>query len=41
MGGIAFGVAAEVVSILGVYYGGQDHETILQDDPDDTTSGSH
>ncbi len=38
---IAFGVVAETVSILGVFYGGQDYETILQDEPDDTTSASH
>lgn len=29
---IAFDVDAERVSILGVYYGGQDYETILQSD---------
>lgn len=29
---IAFNVDAEVVSIVGVFYGGQDHETILRDD---------
>lgn len=29
---IAFGVDAETVSIIGVFYGGQDYETILQDD---------
>ncbi len=29
---IAFVVDAGVVSILGVYYGGQDYEAILQDD---------
>jgi plasmid stabilization system protein ParE len=29
---IAFAVEAEIVSIIGVYYGGQDYETILQDD---------
>lgn len=34
---IAFGVDAEVVSIIGVFYGGQDYETILQDDTDDNT----
>jgi plasmid stabilization system protein ParE len=28
---IAFDVDAEQVSIIGVFYGGQDHETILQD----------
>jgi plasmid stabilization system protein ParE len=29
---IAFDVDAEVVSIIGIFYGGQDYETILQDD---------
>jgi len=29
---IAFDVDAERVSIIGVFYGGQDYETILQDD---------
>lgn len=29
---IAFNVDADVVSIVGVFYGGQDHETILRDD---------
>jgi plasmid stabilization system protein ParE len=28
---IAFDVEADLVSILGVFYGGQDYETILQD----------
>ncbi len=32
---IAFGVDAETVSIIGVFYGGQDYETILQDDAED------
>jgi hypothetical protein len=32
---IAFDVAAEQVSIIGVFYGGQDYETILQDDSED------
>jgi plasmid stabilization system protein ParE len=31
---IAFDVDAEQVSIIGVFYGGQDYETILQDDFD-------
>lgn len=31
---IAFAVDAELVSIIGVFYGGQDYETILQDDLD-------
>jgi toxin ParE1/3/4 len=30
---IAFAVDAERVSILGVFYGGQDYETALQSDP--------
>lgn len=29
---IAFDVAADLVSIIGVFYGGQDYETILHDD---------
>lgn len=32
---IAFAVEAHYVSILGVFYGGQDFETILQDDPEE------
>lgn len=32
---IAFDVEAEVVSIIGVFYGGQDYETVLQSDLDD------
>lgn len=32
---IAFDVDAEVVSILGIFYGGRDYETMLQDEPDD------
>lgn len=32
---IAFSVDDEQVSIIGVFYGGQDYETILQDDFDD------
>jgi toxin ParE1/3/4 len=31
---IAFNVEAETVFILGVYYGGQDYENLLQDDAD-------
>lgn len=34
---IAFAVDADVVSIIGVFYGGQDYETILQDDAGDDT----
>lgn len=33
---IAFAVTAEEVFILGVFYGGQDYETLLQDDPDNS-----
>lgn len=32
---IAFAVDAEQVSIIGVFYGGQDYETALESDPDD------
>lgn len=32
---IAFAVDAEQVSIVGVFYGGQDYESILQDDSED------
>lgn len=32
---IAFDVQAETVSIIGVFYGGQDYENILQDDSDE------
>jgi len=32
---VAFHVDAEQVSILGVFYGGQDYETQLQADPDE------
>ena len=32
---IAFDVDAELVSIIGVFYGGQDYETILQSGLDD------
>lgn len=32
---IAFAVDAEHVSILGVFYGGQDFETLLQEDGED------
>ncbi len=40
---IAFDVDAEQISIIGVYYGGQDYETILQDESGDdsrTRAGS-
>ena len=32
---IAFDVAGDLVSIIGVFYGGQDYQTALQDDLDD------
>jgi toxin ParE1/3/4 len=32
---IAFAVDAQTVSIVGVFYGGQDYETLLQDDASD------
>jgi plasmid stabilization system protein ParE len=32
---IAFDVAAELVSIIGVFYGGQDYETLLQPNLDE------
>ncbi len=32
---IAFSVAKSVVSILGMYYGGQDYESMLQLDEDE------
>lgn len=32
---LAFDVEGEQVSIIGVFYGGQDYETILQDDSED------
>ena len=36
---IAFDVDAELVSIIGVFYGVQDYETILQDELDDSSTG--
>jgi hypothetical protein len=33
---IAFAVTTEEVFILGVFYGGQDYETLLHDDPDNS-----
>jgi toxin ParE1/3/4 len=33
---IAFDVDAEQVSVIGIFYGGQDYETVLQDDTDDS-----
>ncbi|MBU2808578.1 type II toxin-antitoxin system RelE/ParE family toxin [Acidithiobacillus ferrooxidans F221] len=35
---IAFDVDADVVSIIGVFYGGQDYETILHDDTNDNSA---
>lgn len=35
---IAFDVSGEVVSIIGIFYGGQDYETILQQELDDGDS---
>jgi plasmid stabilization system protein ParE len=35
---IAFAVTTEEVLILGVFYGGQDYETLLQDDADNNTA---
>ena len=32
---IAFEVDADKVSVIGVFYGGQDYETLLQDDSDE------
>jgi toxin ParE1/3/4 len=32
---IAFTVDAELISIIGVFYGGQDYEAMLKDDADD------
>lgn len=32
---IAFAVDAECVSILGIFYGGRDYESLLADDSDD------
>lgn len=32
---IAFSVDTEQISVLGIYYGGQDYESILQADSDD------
>jgi plasmid stabilization system protein ParE len=32
---IAFDVDAHCVSIIGVFYGGQDYEAMLQDDPEE------
>jgi plasmid stabilization system protein ParE len=32
---IAFDVDAEMVSIIGIFYGGQDYETVLQDESED------
>ncbi|ASG24113.1 type II toxin-antitoxin system RelE/ParE family toxin [Nitrospirillum viridazoti] len=32
---IAFGIEADLVSIVGVFYGGRNYEAILRDDADD------
>jgi toxin ParE1/3/4 len=37
---IAFDVDTDRVSIIGIFYGGQDYETILQDESDDDKAGS-
>lgn len=37
---IAFAVDSEQVSIIGIFYGGQDYETILQEDSD-INPGTH
>lgn len=36
---MAFDVAADLASIIGVFYGGHDHETILHEDPNDKSTG--
>ena len=36
---IAFDVTADLVSIIGVFYGGQDYEAILHDDDSDDATG--
>lgn len=38
---IAFSVDAERVSIIGIFYGGQDYETILQEGGDLSSSTEH
>jgi toxin ParE1/3/4 len=38
---IAFDVEAEIVSIIGVFYGGQDYETIIQEDDSDAENTEH
>lgn len=30
---IAFAVDEDIVSVIGIFYGGQDYETLLQDEP--------
>jgi hypothetical protein len=37
---IAFDVDAGQVSIMGIFYGGQDYESILQDDSEDGAAQS-
>ncbi len=36
---IAFSVDSSRVSILGIFYGGQDYESLLQEEPDDAHLG--
>ena len=36
---IALDVGADLVSIIGVFYGGQDYESFLQDELDDSSTG--
>ncbi len=38
---IAFEVDAELVSSIGVFYGGQDYETIMQEDDSDNGISGH
>ena len=38
---IAFAVEAELVAIIGVFYGGQDYEAILRDDAEREPSVEH
>lgn len=38
---IAFDLGTETVSIIGIFYGGQDYETILQDDVDVDAGSEH
>ena len=36
---IAFTVAADLVSVIGVFYGGRDYETLLRDELDEGDAG--